>query len=74
MKLTKWINVKDRLPAVCHRVLVFVKGVQSIVVCYRTDPPEVRCWTLVDCDEFEQDFHESQISHWAELPKPPEGA
>lgn len=66
--MTKWINVKERLPEILENKLVWIKDSGPAICRLREEIPY---WTLIDYDEFEQDFKCDEITHWAELPEPP---
>ena len=72
--MTKWISVKDSLPKKMQSVLIFVPKYNEIHTASFCD------WEA--CDDWHSSFasysHEplffenKDVSHWAELPKPPE--
>lgn len=79
MNQVQWILVSDRLPPLDHGVLVFAKGFG--VTCasrwtwvsscpesnWRWDGHLFSGYT----GEWEFDFQDSDVTHWAELPQPP---
>lgn len=69
--MTKWINVKDGLPEDFKEVLTYFEG-GGITVCELRDKELYPWrWYVVDFDEGETCWRMDQITHWAELPEPP---
>lgn len=70
--MTKWINVKDRLPARNHTVLGVVKmlpdGARTINKVRLTQAGN---WIFFE-DGLKVRHLESVVTHWAELPELPE--
>lgn len=71
----KWISVKEKTPPRGQDILV-TDG--EIITCTNLEDWEKGKLTLMGCVgfsgyEWEYDFEYKDITHWAELPKPPKG-
>ena len=66
-----WTKCEDELPEEFTAVLVFLKGGGQCVCELRDKELSPRRWYLVDHDEGDEDFHDSQITHWTNLPNDP---
>ena len=59
-----WVDVKDRLPAELHNVLIFtVYPIGSVICAYHCH----KSWRL---DEYGW-IKDEDVTHWAELPQGP---
>lgn len=67
----EWISVKDRLPEKNKDVLIFTELGKMAVAFYEGGI----YWYLYAGDDGEGGYEPSgeKITHWAQLPKPPEG-
>lgn len=66
----KWISVKDRLPNKNQKVLIFLDGYSHRnhidLVSFIGINGSYYFW---DADEY--GYEENEVTHWMELPKPP---
>lgn len=72
--MTKWIAVKDQLLPENKPVLIFVQNHKLITIAMmQISPSKFAYLTLVGAAgrDWEWDFKEKDITHWAELPESP---
>lgn len=71
--MNEWISVKDRLPPECESVLIYSRGFLPIsaYLIYLTSNDPI-CWSVNDWSGNDTDIKLDDVTHWMQLPKPPE--
>ncbi|ABR91764.1 phage-related protein [Janthinobacterium sp. Marseille] len=75
--MSEWISIKERFPAEKEKVLIFF--VESnrwpdFAVAYYVNICGKKSWSVnaVGGHEWDNYFHDDEITHWMPLPAPPE--
>ena len=63
----KWIDVNERLPEIGERVLVYCRS-QGVQICYKGFCDNSELWLMA----YDSSVAYLNISHWMELPEPPQ--
>ena len=72
--MSEWVSVADRLPAHQDRVLITDGKVVTAAEHFRWAYPDMAPWKadLVDGYEWEWEFDRRAVTHWMEMPSPPQ--
>ncbi len=71
----QWISVKDRLPELRQKVLVWYDNGYEVAFLQKFEPPKLQYPQFNNVEMFEWcfgDFEDFDVTHWMPLPKPPE--
>ncbi len=69
-----WVSVKDRLPELRQKVLVWYNNGYEVAYLQKFEPPKLQYPQFNNVEMFEWcfgDFEDFDVTHWQPLPEPP---